>query len=94
MKLALALAASLLLIGCELPPPPPPPPAKVVVLKKEVVESRISAWDTMTKKGVTTKSQTVYYLIASDGTVCEVGLSEFVVTKEGSTKSCEWEVKQ
>jgi|SRR5712671_2474932 len=68
----------------------PPLLSKVIKGKVSPVENRISGWDTLTGDGgVRTKSTTVYYLIAVDGTRCEVDLGTFYRVELGSTQTCE-----
>lgn len=63
---------------------------KVIVNKISSVENRFSGADYIFGQGSVTKSASVYYLAASDGTVCEVGLSQYLVAKEGEKYEGRW----
>lgn len=95
MILMLVCTALLFCTGCDVPPYVPPPlEVKKIIEKSAPNENRFSAGDFVFGKGSVTKTRTVYYLIAEDGTVCEVGLSEYHKTKIGSMASCsQWEVQ-
>jgi hypothetical protein len=62
--------------------------AKTVIGKESPNENRLSPGDFFFGGGSITKTKTVYYLIAEDGTVCEVGLSAYHKTKIGDNYSC------
>ncbi len=62
-------------------------PCKEVTAKDNPVESQ-SAWP---REGY--KSDTVYYLLAKDGTVCQVPMVKWHKTKIGDCVTCEWEKK-
>lgn len=64
---------------------------KTVIGKEHPNENRFSAGDFFFGSGSITKTKTIYYLIAEDGTVCEVGLSAYYKTKIGSKYNCNWE---
>jgi hypothetical protein len=87
----LASLAVLSLGGCSRGPAV----TKRIAAKDSPVENRVSVLDTATGGGsVRTKSTTVYYLIAEDGTACEVGMSAWHRTKVGdSFTSSGWEEK-
>lgn len=63
---------------------------KTVASKMERIENRFSGTDFMFGEGSITKSKTVYYLVATDGTACEVGMSEYARTKVGEKYSGTW----
>lgn len=73
--------------GLQAPESKPPPPSKRVIAKESPVENRFSAWDTFTRGGIHTKTETVYYLIAEDGTAVEVEMGEWVRVKIGDSYS-------
>lgn len=67
---------------------------KKVIGKEAAIENRFSAVDVFFGNGSITKSQTVYYLIASDGSVTEVGMSDYSRTKIGDMyQSLGWHIK-
>lgn len=83
------------------PPPPPKPPAprtipltKTIIMKEAPVEQRLN-FDFFAQQAIQEKAVTVYYLVAEDGTVVEVGLSDYAVTKVGGTySSTKWRTKK
>jgi hypothetical protein len=51
--------------------------SKLVTSKAESIENRLSGVDLFFGDGSVTKTQSVYYLVADDGSLCEVGLSTY-----------------
>jgi hypothetical protein len=93
---ALAILAVAGLTACDAPniQPPAPPPTKKIVDKISSVESRFSGAAFVFSKGSSFRPTTVYYLVAEDGSVCEVGLTQYAQTKVGTVSACPcWETK-
>ena len=86
------------LVGCEgasapvtKPPEVKPPILKKIIAKADPIENKVSGWDTLTGDGgIRTKSKTVYYLIAEDGTHCEVDMGTWYRVQVGSQQGCEF----
>lgn len=104
MKTLALIVIATLTLGCDENMWKPPPPesriqsqgqSKKIIAKQAPIENRVSAWDTLTGDGsIRTKSKTVYYLVADDGTVAEVGLSVYTTTQIGeSFTTTSWENK-
>lgn len=75
-------------------PEAPEPVKKKIILKAEPVEQRMG-FDFFSNETFRQRSVTVYYLVAEDGTVAEVGLSDYAKTKIGDEfGSFNWKVKQ
>jgi hypothetical protein len=62
--------------------------SKKIIAKESPIENRFSASDFFFGNGSITKSETVYYLIAEDGTACEVKVGIWAKTKIGDSHSC------
>ena len=62
--------------------------SKIIIAKENPIENRFSAADFLFGNGSITKSETVYYLVAEDGTVCEVTVSKWAKTKIGDSFLC------
>ena len=87
-------AAMLAVGGCDYLPEAPKPIEKIIIEKQAPVENRFSGGDFFFGSGSITKSRTVYYLIADDGTVADVGLSDYARQKIGEPyATLTWEVK-
>lgn len=78
--------ASTLLTSCEESEQTTPERAsgKKIIQKESPVEQRMG-FDFFADEPLRQKTVTIYYLVAEDGTVAEVGLSDFVRTKIGDT---------
>lgn len=61
---------------------------KIIIAKEAPIENRFSGADFLFGSGSITKSETVYYLIAEDATVCEVKVATWAKTKIGSKYNC------
>ena len=67
---------------------------KVVSSKTSALESRFNTTAYMlSDHGSGVKPTTVYYLVAQDNTVCEVGVGVFSNTKDGESVTGNWENK-
>lgn len=65
--------------------------SKTIIDKQASVENRFSGSDFFFGNGSITKSKTVYYLVAEDGTAAEVGLTDYSRTKVGDKySSSDW----
>jgi hypothetical protein len=92
-SIACLMLGATVFTGCDLPPPMPDE-SKVIIDKTSPNENRFSGTEFIFQGTVVTKTQTVYYLIAEDGTVCEVGLTKYHQSNIGDTVACAmWEVK-
>jgi hypothetical protein len=97
-KLITTLFAFIYLSGCDDPPTAhrasyDATETKKILMKEAPVEQRMS-FDPFANEPLRQKSVTVYYLVAEDGTVVEVGLSDFAKTKVGGEfSSSAWKVK-
>ena len=79
--------------GCDDSAPRRVPESKRIIMKESPVEQRMG-FDVFADEPLRQKSVTVYYLIAEDGTVVEVGLSDFAKTNVGDEySSSAWKVK-
>ena len=67
--------------------------SKKVMQKLESIENRISMTEMAFGQGSVTKSQTIYYLASEDGTVCEVGMSDYLRVKVGDMYEGAWKQK-
>ena len=67
--------------------------SKKVTQKLESIENKISMTEIALGNGSVTKSQTVYYLASADGTVCEVGMSDYLRVKVGDMHEGAWKQK-
>lgn len=97
MKALILIAACLALSACHSEPlessPPPSPTVKIVAAKVSPVEQR-RHFDWLSKDPWRERSVTVYYLVAKDGMVVEVGLTDFTKTNIGdSFASFNWSTK-
>jgi len=94
------LCLGMLVTGCgeypdTRPLPPPPPPKKLVIGKDAPIENRFSSGDIIFGSGSVTKSQTVYYIVGEDGTLCEVDLGVYARIKIGDSCECQnWKTAQ
>jgi hypothetical protein len=90
----LLLAVALFFSGCDaLEYTPPTPEVKTILMKEAVVEQRMG-FDVFANETLRQKTVTVYYLVAEDGTVTEVGLSDYATAKIGGQfASASWHVK-
>jgi hypothetical protein len=98
MKTIIAISVALLLVGCDacdeaMQPPKLRQPrqqeqevSKTIIAKEAPVEQRMGL-DVFAKDPFQTKSATIYYLIAEDGTVVEVGLSDYATAHVGQPYS-------
>ena len=88
MKRALlSFAAALALAGCDATVRlEPEPVAKRIIAKEAPVEQRMG-FDLFADETFRQKSVTVHYLVAEDGTVAEVGLSDYATTEIGGLYS-------
>jgi len=90
-----AAAGSLALFGlpsCE-KGAPPTKQVKKIIMKDAPVEQRMG-FDAFANEPLRQKSVTVYYLVAEDGTVAEVGLSDYARTNVGDKyASYNWTTK-
>lgn len=87
---AISLAAVLLFSGCD-SAGNRPPVRKVISEKLTATEQRVSfdPWDN--KNSIRSRAESVYYLIAEDGTIAEVSLKEYAKLKVGqSFESSHW----
>lgn len=62
--------------------------SKQIIDKQSPIENRVSGAEILFGSGSITKSVTVYYLIASDGTACEVDMTKYSLTKINDTVGC------
>jgi hypothetical protein len=60
------------------------PISKKIIAKESPVEQRM-AFDMFSKESLRQRSTTIYYLVADDGSVAEVGLSDYASTQIGSS---------
>lgn len=93
ISLALVASLALLAVSCDPASSPTPPPAKKVVEKIAPTEQRMS-FDWMDKQSLRSRAETVYYLIAEDGTVAEVKLPIYAKTKIGDEVSADWKTPE
>ena len=87
-------------IGCEVAPEQKKtiqkeivhygPVTKVISSKEAPIENRFSAGDFFFGSGSISKSQTVYYFFAEDGTMVEVDLRTYASKKVGDNYSANW----
>jgi hypothetical protein len=86
----LAFAAFVLvcIIGCDSQTSyvPPSPVSKKIIAKEAPVEQRMGI-DLFADRPLRQKSVTIHYLVAEDGSVVEVGLSDYAATEIGSNYS-------
>lgn len=69
--------------------------SKVIAAKESPIESRVSAMEIAFGSGSITKSVTVYYLVATDGSITEVDVSTWARTNVGDTyTTSRWEQKE
>jgi hypothetical protein len=61
----------------------------VVIDKQAPIENRISPLDVLLGSSIT-KSMTVYYIIAEDGTICEVDMGTYSKAKISDYLLCNW----
>lgn len=81
---AICVAACICLTACNQQNNVTPPPiSKKIVGKASPVEQRMG-FDPFDNHPLRQKSETVFYLVAEDGTVAEVGLSTYTTTQIGS----------
>lgn len=84
-RIFVCVALTLGLVGCNLPPDPAKPVVKkIIVAKKDGIES---SYNFLTKKEVV---ESHYYLIAGDGTVCDVGVGEYATTRVLDSVQCDY----
>ena len=81
--LILTCILSLLTTGCDIKQAEKSSVSKKIIAKESPVEQRMS-YDVFSKESLRQRSTTIYYLVAEDGTVAEVGLSDYSVTQVGS----------
>ena len=88
MKHVLSLLLAVLVIsGCVREEPKLE--SKLVLKKLASTEQRLS-FDMFDKQTFRTRAQTVYYLIASDGTLARVSMSVYAKTKVGDEVGAQW----
>ncbi len=90
MRCAL-LIVLMLLCGCDSANSRRVPVSKVISEKLAATEQRMSfdPWDD--KNAIRSRAESVYYLIAEDGTMAEVSLKEYAKSKAGQTfESSDW----
>jgi hypothetical protein len=98
MRYPLILCALVALAGCDSHAAPQvAPPAhhvKIVAAKQENLESRFNIASHL-MGGSSHKATTIHYLVASDSTVCEVGVGPYALAKVGQPYDCSdgWEIK-
>jgi sensor domain CHASE-containing protein len=89
MKLALAVLVALLLFlaWAAIHEASLPIEMKTIASKHEGIAPRVSMIDTVTSDGnaVVTRSESVYYLVANDGSYCEASLGEYLRTQPGAS---------
>lgn len=78
----LSLITAALMTGCGPHEPPAPPPSKKIIEKLSAVEQRNTV-DFFADEKLRQRTTTIYYLIAEDGTVAEVGITTYTRTKVG-----------
>lgn len=92
------LAVLVLLAGCDshaaAPIAPPVAHVKVVAAHQENLESRFNLASHLLG-GSSHKATTVHYLVAQDGSVCEVGIGAYALARNGQPYDCSggWEIK-
>ena len=64
--------------------------SKIVSEKTTAIENEVSGIEILFGNGSITKSVTVYYLVAEDGTSCKVSMSEWNKSKIGSSYIGYW----
>ena len=85
----IAVLIAFLVAGCNAQHEEPSPlVVKKLIAKESAIEKRLSV-DFFAKESVKNRATTVYYLVAEDGDVIEVGLSEYSTAKIGSTYAAE-----
>jgi hypothetical protein len=92
MLVRIVLVALLLVsAGCE--PPRPRPKISKVISEKLVATEQGLTFDFFDDKHVRSRAESVYYLIAEDGTTLKVSLKEYAKVKVGqSISSSAWEL--
>lgn len=90
MKKVLIVISGLILSACSLPKNEGKNEGKTVIDKISPNENRLSRADLIFGQGSITKTETVYYLVAEDATVCEVGMTNYFKVKIGQKYSCFW----
>lgn len=87
---AIPLAFICLFCGCE-KPSPRVKAGKVISEKLASTEQRLGFDAFDSKNAFRSRAETVYYLIAEDGTMIKVGLKEYAKVKAGQTiESADW----
>lgn len=88
--LAGAICGALCVAGCDIENSthyePPPPVSKKIVAKECPVEQRMG-FDVFADQPLRQKTVTIHYLVAEDGSVAEVGISDYATTQIGANYS-------